>query len=293
MLSKADLLEYSRMNKALGKAASSNLMLFLQMLKEIDGDINIVEAIEYAAMLIEEYGGAAAQNAASLYTKASGIETKPFVSKVDIDALDSAVRYFVFNGTAASAHALKQMVERQVKNSAHETMMESARKNGQRFARVPVGKTCAFCYMLASRGFEYYSEESAGKGRLHAFHDDCDCEIIAGDDKIEGYDPDKMYQVYSDAYAAAKAEQATEIKRFYEIEREFGVHSPEAIEYAGQVGLEYYKKKGRWQSRYKSHGRRTVSIYVDDEGKAHSDYAVTDYTARKALSILRVMIGSN
>ena len=62
-----------------------------------------------------------------------------------------------------------------------------------RYARVPSGaKTCAFCAMLASRGFVYASEDKAGA--LGQYHKDCDCEIIPSWDrknpKIEGYDPD-------------------------------------------------------------------------------------------------------
>lgn len=51
------------------------------------------------------------------------------------------------------------------------------------WARVPQGKSCAFCTMLASRGFTYTSEESAG-GDGNKYHDDCHCRIIpAGVDR--------------------------------------------------------------------------------------------------------------
>lgn len=67
-----------------------------------------------------------------------------------------------------------------------------------RWARIPRGlKTCAFCYMLSSRGFKYLSEESAG-GREHYYHPRCDCQVIPswGEQKIDGYDPDSMYKDY-------------------------------------------------------------------------------------------------
>ena len=38
-----------------------------------------------------------------------------------------------------------------------------------RYARVPVGPTCAFCILMASRGFVYWSEEKAG-GRDNRYH---------------------------------------------------------------------------------------------------------------------------
>ncbi|KAB5606677.1 hypothetical protein [Bifidobacterium jacchi] len=61
-------------------------------------------------------------------------------------------------------------------------------------------KPCAFCIMLASRGFVYSSAEAAG-GDMNDYHNDCDCEPIPSWDgknpKIEGYDPDRLYERYS------------------------------------------------------------------------------------------------
>ena len=68
------------------------------------------------------------------------------------------------------------------------------------FARVPSGPTtCRWCVMLASRGFVYYSEESAGQG--NEWHDNCDCAPISGlnqDDLPEDYDLDYFINLYQD-----------------------------------------------------------------------------------------------
>ena len=64
-----------------------------------------------------------------------------------------------------------------------------------KFARAPTGaETCKFCIMLASRGFIYLTEGTAG---INHYHPDCDCRIVPGFDDdagIEGYDPDELYQ---------------------------------------------------------------------------------------------------
>ncbi|MCF2705822.1 EndoU domain-containing protein [Arcanobacterium haemolyticum] len=75
-----------------------------------------------------------------------------------------------------------------------------------RWARVPTGATtCAFCLMLASRGFAYTSEESAG--REMQYHSDCDCKIIPswGKQVLKGYDPDRFAEMYEAAKQAAGA----------------------------------------------------------------------------------------
>lgn len=67
-----------------------------------------------------------------------------------------------------------------------------------RYARVLSGgmNTCRYCIMLASRGFVYYTEESASH-----FHPKCRCKVVPGFydstgekclTNVEGYDPDDI-----------------------------------------------------------------------------------------------------
>lgn len=66
------------------------------------------------------------------------------------------------------------------------TVFEMAKRDRIRFARVPQGKTCGFCLMLASRGAVYWSRESAGE--FDKYHDGCDCAVISvpRDDDLPG-----------------------------------------------------------------------------------------------------------
>lgn len=70
-----------------------------------------------------------------------------------------------------------------------------------RIARVPMGdETCAYCLILASRGFAYMSDEAAS----HT-HENCDCKLIVewGDDPtIEGYE--ESLSGYRALYEAAR-----------------------------------------------------------------------------------------
>lgn len=75
---------------------------------------------------------------------------------------------------------LKTLAGQIVRNTARLTIENSAVADPTRprYARVPSGaKTCAFCVMLASRGFAYSTEKSAG-GEDEKYHNDCDCMII-------------------------------------------------------------------------------------------------------------------
>lgn len=74
------------------------------------------------------------------------------------------------------------------------------------WARVPEGShTCAFCLMLASRGFVYHTEESAG-GLGNTYHANDQCAVVPswdGDYKLDGYPLDTYKQIYADAKDAA------------------------------------------------------------------------------------------
>ena len=99
---------------------------------------------------------------------------------------------------------VSKMVGNRVRGMANETMYQNAKRNHNRFARVTTSKKpCAFCVMLASRGFAYLSEDSALLAHgIRKYHDDCYCKAVAAfdDEGLEGYDKaDEYYDMYREA----------------------------------------------------------------------------------------------
>lgn len=84
-----------------------------------------------------------------------------------------------------------------------------------RYARVPKGaKTCAFCLMLASRGFVYSTRETAGEGLEYSYHSHCDCAIVpefGEGTEISGYNPARYRAIYENAKKVAKSTNYREI----------------------------------------------------------------------------------
>lgn len=163
-------------------------------------------AIEYVTALVEVYGNAASLNAAEFFEEASGTANAYAVDSVNAKRIDGTVRYamgFAIDGMAERALAtILDDMDLQIKGAGRDTMLENARRSGMRFARIPRGSsTCAFCNMLASRGFVYHTKETAGY--LNRFHPHCDCQIVAGvqGDEIEGYDIEARYRQYLDDLA--------------------------------------------------------------------------------------------
>jgi hypothetical protein len=203
MLSRDDFLNYGRVTMQLANEASAEFSRFIKSLNATDYWPLRDEIFNFADTLIRQYGGAAALNAAEFFELQTGVGNALASESINIDSLDTSLRYAIAQARYDALeenplNAVNKNIWRQTRNYAHQTMIDNARKNKMMFARVPTGAhTCAFCMMLASRGFVYYSKQSAGE--MMQFHNDCDCHIVAGVDGVEGYDPDALYSDYRDS----------------------------------------------------------------------------------------------
>lgn len=115
--------------------------------------------------------------------------------------------------TQELARVLAAPLGRLVRQPARQTVFSSTKVAGTRWARIPGGKACWFCLMLASRGAVYHSRQSAtftskrsarspetryrnataqrghrykiGQAEGNRFHDNCDCQIVEVHDSTE------------------------------------------------------------------------------------------------------------
>lgn len=106
-------------------------------------------------------------------------------------------------GTAkTSPSSIPQTVSRLVKQAAADTTLQNAQRDGAEFAWIPAGDTCAFCRILASRGWQRQSKK-AKKSHAEHIHANCDCQYAVsfkgGIEYEKIYDPDKYLQEYYDA----------------------------------------------------------------------------------------------
>lgn len=177
------------------------------------------ELIAIMQAVVERYGSAAAAASADWYEALRELETSlsdyrvqlaPAISPVVVESKVRAVAgpLWVEGGTEQVSTALTGMVDRIVKAAGRDTITMAAEQDPARprFARIPSGtETCAFCRMLASRGFDYSSMKAAGADRK--FHAHCDCMIVpswsAKTPRISGYDPAADYRRFQAARKAA------------------------------------------------------------------------------------------
>lgn len=173
--------------------------------------------LEFLPILAQEYGDVAATAAAEWYEAQRAAQIGGSYAAVLGDGIEAAqaegsVRYaaghLFGDDPMQTLVLLSGSVQRFVLYGSRDTIARNAEHDPERprFARVPTGaKTCAWCSMLASRGFVYMNRETAGIARDH-YHDDCDCQVVAEFDKdaahIDGYDPDGLYDQYMAARQA-------------------------------------------------------------------------------------------
>lgn len=140
-----------------------------------------------------------------------------------VRGISEGARYYAERGANST---MAQTARRQARESRGKGRRKGKAAYGVRFARVPMGPTnCDLCIMLASRGFVYLSEESAGE--FDQYHPHCDCRIVPsyGDAILDGYDPEYYLDCYEhpedhpeirDARNARRREQYAE-RQVYEI----------------------------------------------------------------------------
>lgn len=169
--------------------------------------------------IAETYGGMAAEVAADWYEETRlnelGRATRASVELVDPASVRADVRYALgplFEGDAEKTLSrLAQSMALHVAESGRGTIMKSAMRDRTKpqVAMVPTGnKTCAWCLMLASRG--WHSASSAPTENPHSF---CDCQRVVRwrREPIAGYDPDRLYKMYSNARKRSGSEDPNKI----------------------------------------------------------------------------------
>ncbi|WIE65947.1 hypothetical protein DEI99_005255 [Curtobacterium sp. MCLR17_036] len=176
------------------------------------------ELLEFVPQLVREYGDVAATVAAEWYEQVryeqAGAYNATTVNTTNVEQIRAGVRANagqLFTDTPDVMLALLSGgVQRYVLASQRGTIARNVQLDPSkpRFARVPTGaKTCAWCTLLASRGFVYLTAQTAGVS--DHYHSECNCQAVAEWEAdrhyIAGYDPDAMYEKYQDARAAANS----------------------------------------------------------------------------------------
>ena len=165
--------------------------------------ITQAEVIDVAVGVAQKYSMLGSELGAQWYdlcSQLAGLDVNPAeLSTSNLETLDSRANAFAETVDAAATEPLQaafnNFLQNEINNSIRLTGSANLWRDYERgltpgkWARVPVGDTCAWCLMLASQGAWYLSEESAlGKESGH-YHSDCNCVAVyhADPESISGY----------------------------------------------------------------------------------------------------------
>lgn len=225
-LSFDDVTGYADMLSELQSRAREALGERLLGLSETSRDAAAEQARIAFADVFEKYGAQANELAAQWYelcADRAGVKVDPALfQELNMSGLDAHVKNLLkryVNGEEDLDTAIEFMLDmmgEEVMQTSRDQIFKSldrdhsyARRTGRKgrtgYARVPTGReTCAWCFMLASRGYVYKSFESAGGLDPDHYHPHCDCVVVAYNEPtaIAGYGD--QYNRYLGMYETAR-----------------------------------------------------------------------------------------
>lgn len=211
MISRRAFDAYSNASAALVGAATRRVEKSIRLWIGMHPDATTAEVRQYSIELIDGMAQAYSESASSLAARfydeqaaESGLELDDAVTEVSYDAqwasdkMHWAAGLLEKGNVDGFVNAATGVMANSMRRSLNETIMANAKRDkeaGVRFARVPTGReTCAFCFMLATRGAVYHTRTSAGE--MGQYHSHCDCKIVPGfggdhkfDELVEGWRP--------------------------------------------------------------------------------------------------------
>lgn len=186
---------FSKVRKDLYQAAVDEFM------GELTPDMTAEEIMEEAARIAAKfkmYGSELGAQWYDLCAELAGVDAEladiePFDYEHTAELAKNAYKSIPANKPLAEFFG--EFITDQIRNSINETGMNNLYRDygrgvrGGRWARVPVGETCAICIMFASQGAWYLTRESALREEAGHFHRGCDCTAVyyANADDLEGY----------------------------------------------------------------------------------------------------------
>lgn len=244
MTTRADVDRLNQASRRLVTLAQQDLESIFNSLNLTDPAAVRDELLEIVPRLTAQYGDLAATAAAEWFEQLrddqlGGQYTARLGDTIPVPQVQDTTRWAAGklwgNHPVEFLAAIAGPLQRLIYYSARDTVRRNvATDPGRpRYARVPTGAhTCAFCEMLASRGFVYHTKTTAGM--FDKFHDDCDCQIVPEWDQhaahIDGYDPDAMHARFLHAQREAGTGNTDQIlaqmRRLYPDAYSDGVHTP-------------------------------------------------------------------
>lgn len=204
--------------------------------------------IDRAYWISTKYGEASASLTASMYDAIAELSGAAVPAALPAETATYSEVAKTVNGiikNTGNPNILSQGIGRLVKMAGTDTMLANAyrdrprsrgrgkqRASGAQVAWIPSGETCAFCLMLAARGWQNQTIWAAEHHSEH-IHANCDCTYMVRfneDLDVEGYYPEKIQEYYEECGDNRK-ERLREMRRDYYADNKDHINELKRLEY--------------------------------------------------------------
>lgn len=236
-ISQADWNKYRKKQASLCEKAADKMVEWLES-KGGYININTNEIVSYAYALSTKYGEGTASLAAQMYDDIARVSKKELPSAevaqtASLGEIKRAVNAVTENVTTDKNVA--SVVSKSVKQAGADTMLKNAIRDGAQFAWVPGGDGCAYCLMIASKGWQNASKSVLSGNHAEHIHPNCMCEFVIRFDKdsgVKGYDPTEYKKVFEDAEGKTSSEKLNSIRRIQYQENKDKINAQKRENYA-------------------------------------------------------------
>lgn len=219
---------YISVLKQLNNKAAEDMIKYLQQMNvnNVTGGFALTpqqrkQLIDYSYAVATKYGEGAAAAACEMYDAIAFLQNAPVPAAMPAETATYGEVAKAVNGTwKQNPQIVPSAVGRLVKMAGADTTLQNALRDGAEFAWIPSGDTCAFCIMLASRGWQRASKKAIKNGHAEHIHSNCDCTYAIrfnSNLEVEGYDPAKYEEMYYEADGATWRGKVESMRRdFYQ-----------------------------------------------------------------------------
>lgn len=198
--------EYVTKLAAINEKAAESMQ---QYMKDHGGYVTS-DLLSTAYSITQRYGEAAGSLAVDFYNsiaeqwaEAHRMPYKPAADLAPTATMDE-VKHEVFAAQEQGRlDDIPDRIGRLVKQTGADTIVRNAIRDKAEWAWIPAGgETCAFCLMLASRGWTRASRSVLKGNHCEHIHSHCRCTFavrFSSDTFVQGYDPDAYKDVYDRA----------------------------------------------------------------------------------------------
>lgn len=227
---------------AISNTATKNLLRYV----EANGGLQAIDRqklIDYSYALATKYGEASSAMAAEWYDAVaigSGHTLPPAVPADTATYQETAQTVTGTLNNSQNEESLSGAIERLIKMPSLDTTLNNALRDGAEIAWIPHGDTCAFCMMLASRGWMRASKNLIKHGHAEHIHSNCNCQFgirFNGSPEYAGYDPNVYKEMYDNAEGSDWRDKMNSMRRDAYAKNRDQINAQKRAAYAKRIEL--------------------------------------------------------